>query len=80
MYTSLMRRKPTDPSLIAVVSNNVICLNGEQNLFDSKKRARYLSADGVLSKLNRNQRRCMWFNEYMLNFYSGNVRPLYFVR
>lgn len=38
VYNQVLRSKPTDIGLVAVASNNLIAINKDQNIFDSKKR------------------------------------------
>ena len=54
LYNQVLKSKPDDPALIAVVSNNVVTINKDQNVFDSKKKIRAaLSEDAKLSSLQK---------------------------
>ena len=37
IYNQVLRNKPSDIGLTAVASNNLIAVNKDQNIFDSKK-------------------------------------------
>lgn len=57
LYTSILKAKPSDIGLIAIASNNSVAINREQNVFDSKKKMKSATADGVEHKLSSKQRR-----------------------
>ena len=51
IYNSVLRSKPADIGLVAVASNNLVTLNKDQNIFDSKKKIKAATADGIENKL-----------------------------
>ena len=50
LYNAVLRFKPDDIAVSAVVNNNLLCLNGDQNIFDSKKRIKAATAEGTEQK------------------------------
>jgi signal recognition particle subunit SRP72 len=72
-YSRVLKSKPTDGGLIAVASNNIVCINKDQNIFDSKKRIKTFFVEGVLHKLNRIQRRSLLLNQCLFNFHTQQV-------
>ena len=57
--------RPSDASVIAVASNNLVCINKDQNVFDSKKRLKMATSAELEQKLNTAQRRKIAFNEIL---------------
>lgn len=43
-------------------------------MFDSKKKIKVVTAEGVRQKLTSNQRQAVSFNECLLYMYTGQVR------
>jgi signal recognition particle subunit SRP72 len=68
-YLRVLKGKPTDVSLVAVASNNVLCLNRDQNIFESKKRLKAMLSGGA--KLNREQKRNMIHNQILFFLHTG---------
>lgn len=73
IYGKVIREKPTDLGLVAVVSNNILCGNKDCSIFDSKKRLRAMSSEEVLPKLNKLQRRDILLNECLFNLHIHHV-------
>ncbi|XP_060537268.1 signal recognition particle subunit SRP72 [Cylas formicarius] len=73
LYTSNLKLKLEDIALMAVASNNVVCLNKDQNLFDSKKKMKVALADALLYKLPSMQRRYIALNNAILNYYINHT-------
>lgn len=76
VYTKVLKDKPSDMGLIAVVSNNILCGNKDCSIFDSKKRLRVMTSEEVLPKLNNLQRRDMLLNECLFDLHIRHVRFL----
>ena len=55
---------------MAVVSNNLVCINKDQNVFDTKKRIKASSVDGLQYKLFQAQRSSILVNQAL--FYLNN--------
>ncbi|VDK34243.1 unnamed protein product [Taenia asiatica] len=62
-----------DPSLMVVVSNNLICINKDQNIFDTRKRIKASSVDDLQYKLFQAQRSSILTNQAL--FYLNNNQP-----
>eukprot|EP01136_Pigoraptor_vietnamica_P016321 Opistho-1_new@60221 len=60
-YNAALRGRP-DAALAAVAANNIIVLNGERDVFDSKKKIKIATAEGLERKLTGPQRRVIAFN------------------
>jgi len=73
IYNQVLRSKPSDIGLVAVASNNLLCLNGDQNIFDSKKRLKAATVDGLDSKLTSVQRGAIKRNEALLAMFTAQV-------
>ncbi|XP_071947675.1 signal recognition particle subunit SRP72-like [Antedon mediterranea] len=79
LYNQVVKSRPSDIGLFAVASNNIISLNKDQNVFDSKKKVKATTAQGLDKKLTAVQKLCMKFNTALLQLYSNqyeNCRKL----
>eukprot|EP00118_Oscarella_pearsei_P001004 m.6346 g.6346 ORF g.6346 m.6346 type:complete len:657 (+) comp15629_c0_seq2:75-2045(+) len=76
LYAQVLKRKPTDVSVAAVASNNVICMNKDRDLFDSTKKAKSLLSDQLAQKLNANQKSSMLLNRCLLLLYTNQAEQL----
>ena len=61
MYLSCIKSNPDDITQVAMASNNILVLNRDRDVFDSKKRVKALS-DSALAKLTNAQRHVVHFN------------------
>ncbi|XP_032220654.1 signal recognition particle subunit SRP72 isoform X2 [Nematostella vectensis] len=73
LYNQVLKNKPSDMSLTAVASNNVITLNKDRDVFDSKKKVKATTIDGLQYKLTQAQFRNMEFNRCLLFLYSNQL-------
>lgn len=73
LYNNVLKSKPTDIGLIAVASNNLLTLNKDQNIFDSRKRIKAATAEGLESKLTSSHRRQIARNNALLAMYTNQV-------
>ncbi|CAL7937724.1 unnamed protein product [Xylocopa violacea] len=73
LYTSALKAKPDDIALVAVASNNLVCLNKDQNVFDSKKRMKSATHDSLEHKLTSRQRRTIAYNQCLLALYTDQA-------
>nr|CAB3266574.1 signal recognition particle subunit SRP72-like [Phallusia mammillata] len=71
IYNQVIRSRPTDLGLVAVASNNIISINKDQNVFDSRKKMKATVAAGVENKLVPVQRKKIDFNRALLFMYSN---------
>ncbi|KAG8130277.1 putative Signal recognition particle subunit SRP72 protein, partial [Naja naja] len=51
LYNQIIKLKPTDVGLLAVIANNIITINKDQNVFDSKKKVKLTNAEDQCRKL-----------------------------
>ncbi|TSK87423.1 Signal recognition particle subunit SRP72 [Bagarius yarrelli] len=73
LYNQVIKLKPSDVGLLAVTANNIITINKDQNVFDSKKKVKLMSADGVEHKLTRKQLQAIEFNKALLAMYTNQA-------
>ncbi|KAG7269688.1 hypothetical protein CRUP_009750 [Coryphaenoides rupestris] len=76
LYNQVIKLKPSDVGLLAVTANNIITINKDQNVFDSKKKVKLTSTDGVEHKLARKQLQAIDFNKALLAMYTNQVAQL----
>lgn len=74
LYLAALKAKPDDIALVAVASNNIVTLNKDQNVFDSKKRMRSATHEGLEHKLTSRQRKSIAYNQCLLTMYTNQVR------
>ncbi|ODM97966.1 Signal recognition particle subunit SRP72 [Orchesella cincta] len=73
LYSKALKNKVRDPDLVAVASNNILCINRDHNVFDSQKRIKAIRADGAEAKLTRAQRRDMHINQCLFYLLTGQA-------
>lgn len=73
LYNQVIKLKPTDVGLLAVTANNIITINKDQNVFDSKKKVKLTNADGVEHKLAKKQMQAIDFNKALLAMYTNQA-------
>jgi len=73
IYNAVLRNKPSDIGLVAVASNNLLAINGDQNIFDSKKRVKAATVEGLELKLTNKQRSAIARNNALLAMYTAQV-------
>ena len=70
----MLKNKPSDVGLTAVASNNLIAINKDQNIFDSKKRMKAATVEGLDQKLNSAQRSAIARNNALLAMFTAQVK------
>jgi len=73
IYNSVLKTKPSDIGLVAVASNNLVTLNKDQNIFDSKKKIKAATAEGIENKLTKIHRAAIARNNALLAMYTNQV-------
>ncbi|CAH8462369.1 unnamed protein product [Heterobilharzia americana] len=73
LYQSVIRQRVSDPALLAVAANNIVCINQDQNIFDSRKRIKMASTDGLQFKLFPRQRIDMLVNQGLFYWYTNQM-------
>jgi signal recognition particle subunit SRP72 len=71
IYTKSLKVKPSDIGLAAVAANNILSLNRDQNIFDSKKRIRTINAEGVENRITRKQLCYMRVNQCLFSLHTN---------
>ena len=73
LYNLVLKEKFADSQTMAVAANNIICINKDQNMFDSKKKLKIASNDTVNKKLVSSQINSIAFNSCLLSFYTNQL-------
>jgi len=73
LYNQIIKMKPSDVALMAVTSNNIITINRETNMFDSRKRVKATAASGVENKLVHKQLKKIDLNRALIYMYSNQM-------
>lgn len=71
IYTQILRNKPKDPILVAVASNNMVVMNRERHIFDSKKKIRLAMSDACEHKLTTLQKQAVALNNCLISYLSN---------
>ena len=71
IYTAALKQKPDDIGLVAIASNNMVAINKDQNVFDSKKKMKAATLDGLEHKLTSRQRKHIALNHCLLALYTN---------
>uniref|UniRef100_A0A6M2DSB5 Signal recognition particle subunit SRP72 n=1 Tax=Xenopsylla cheopis TaxID=163159 RepID=A0A6M2DSB5_XENCH len=71
LYNEALKHKASDASLVAVAGNNLTTINGDQNVFDSKKKMKAATSDAAQQKLNYKQRKSIALNNALLSLYTN---------
>lgn len=66
IYNQILKQKPTDSSLLAIVNNNIVSINQDQNIGDSRKKMKNAVTDLSQTKLAKFQRRVIQMNQLLL--------------
>ncbi|XP_049277441.1 signal recognition particle subunit SRP72 [Anopheles funestus] len=71
LYADALRHKTNDAALTAVVSNNLVVINRDQNVFDSKKKMKVATSEQAEQKLTSRQRKTIAFNNCLLAYFAS---------
>ncbi|PSN45652.1 Signal recognition particle subunit SRP72 [Blattella germanica] len=71
IYTAALKQKPDDIGLVAIASNNMVAINKDQNVFDSKKKMKSATMEGLEHKLTSRQRKNIALNHCLLALYTN---------
>ena len=63
--------RPSDIAVAAVASNNIVTINKEQNVFDSKKKMKAATINALQQKLISQQREIIAMNQCLLYMYGN---------
>lgn len=73
----LLFYRPSEAGLGAVLSNNLVTINKDQNVFDSKRKMKSATGDGVKNKLTSAQKQTIAVNQCLLHMYSNQVTRIF---
>jgi len=73
IYNQVLKNKPSDIGLVAVANNNLLTINKDQNIFDSKKRIKAATVEGLELKLTSAQRGAIARNNALLAMFTAQV-------
>jgi len=73
IYNQVLKNKPSDIGLVAVANNNLLTINKDQNIFDSKKRIKAATVEGLETKLTTAQRAAIDRNNALLAMFTAQV-------
>ena len=62
VYNAILKQKPDDVAQVVVTSNNIIVLNRDRDIFDSKKKVKVLAVEGSSKKLTNFQKLAILYN------------------
>uniref|UniRef100_A0A182YQM3 Signal recognition particle subunit SRP72 n=1 Tax=Anopheles stephensi TaxID=30069 RepID=A0A182YQM3_ANOST len=71
LYADALRHKTNDAALTAVVSNNLVVINRDQNVFDSRKKMKVATSEQAEQKLTSRQRKAIAFNNCLLAYFAS---------
>lgn len=73
IYNNSLKSKSDDVSINAVASNNLVCLNKDQNVFDSKKKFKAATGPELEQKMNKYQKKLISYNEILFSIITNQV-------
>jgi len=73
IYNQVLKNRPSDIGLVAVANNNLLTINRDQNIFDSKKRIKAATVEGLELKLTSAQREAIARNNALLAMFTAQV-------
>jgi len=73
VYNQVLKNRPSDIGLVAVANNNLLTINKDQNIFDSKKRIKAATVEGLELKLTSSQRAAINRNNALLAMFTAQV-------
>ncbi|VDP12897.1 unnamed protein product [Soboliphyme baturini] len=73
IYALILDQKPNDPTLVAIASNNLVCIRRDQNLFDSRKKLKLCQTHQLTQKFTTRQRASICLNNTLLMYFSNQV-------
>ncbi len=72
-YNSILKLRPSNSALVAIASNNILVLNGDRDVFDSKKRIKVLTGEENSKKLTQSQKYQILFNRCMFALQTNQL-------
>ncbi|KAK7102253.1 signal recognition particle subunit SRP72-like [Littorina saxatilis] len=71
LYNLVQKNRPSDTGLGAVLSNNLVTINKDQNVFDSKRKMKSATGESVRTKLSSYQKKKIAVNQCLLHMHSN---------
>lgn len=71
IYSDALKHKSSDVALTAVASNNMVAINKDQNVFDSKKKIKAAMAEACEHKLTARQKKTIAINNCLLTLFTN---------
>ena len=72
-FTAVLKQKPDDVIQTIVASNNIVVLNKDKDVFDSKKRIKVLSNEPKLAKMTSLQRLSILYNRCLFTLHMNQL-------
>lgn len=72
-YNLVLKNKPSDVAVVAVASNNIVAINKDQNVFESKKRMKSCIGESLDPKLTFSQRCSIALNNCLLLLHTNQL-------
>lgn len=73
VYNMVLKQKPDDIAQVVVTSNNIIVLNRDRDIFDSKKKVKVLASEGSCKKLNNFQKLVILYNRCLFALHLNQL-------
>lgn len=67
LYHETLRHRPSDSAVAATIANNIVALNRQRSVFDSRKRMRVLASTDTVARLSGWQKRQLTINQCVFN-------------
>ena len=72
-YSAVLRQKSVDAPHCTVASNNILVLNKDRDVFDSKKKVKVLTNEGTSKKLTGAQKKVILFNRCLFALHTNQL-------
>lgn len=73
LYTSALKAKPSNPAHTLALANNLLVLNRDKDIFDSKKKVKLMSSEAGLKKLTSNQALVVLYNKCLFALQTNQL-------
>ena len=73
VYNAILKQKPDDVSQTVIASNNVIVLNRDRDVFDSKKKIKVLANEGSSKRLTWLQKLSVLYNRCLFALHTNQL-------
>ena len=73
LYSSVLKQKPSNPTHSITSANNIIVLNRDKDIFDSKRKLKLLANEQFMKKLNSHQQLVVIFNRCQFALHTNQL-------